>query len=133
MLPCACYERHRPYDMGSHSHHRQSVSIHLKLILVLSALATLKRTILVDGQSSRYRAAFHGGRATFRSSVPSRSYGSWFPSSRVFSSKPSGSDVTSEADDEWYPHDPAWTTPQLLEGLWSQIAQAKDMVKGVSS
>jgi hypothetical protein len=51
----------------------------------------------------------------------------------VFSSKPSGSDVTSEADDEWYPHDPAWTTPQLLEGLWSQIAQAKDMVKGVSS
>lgn len=34
-------------------------------------------------------------------------------------------------DDEWHPHDPAHTTPQLLEGLWFQIAQGKDMVKGV--
>ena len=37
----------------------------------------------------------------------------------------------SHQDDEWHPHDPAWTTAQLLQGLWSQIAQAKDMVKGV--
>ena len=35
------------------------------------------------------------------------------------------------SDDEWHPHDPAWTTPQLLEGLWSQIAQAKTMIRGV--
>jgi hypothetical protein len=37
----------------------------------------------------------------------------------------------SHSDDEWHPNDPAWTTSQLLEGIWSQIAQAKDMVKGV--
>ena len=36
-----------------------------------------------------------------------------------------------QEDEEWHPHDPAWTTSQLLKGLWSQIAQAKDMVKGV--
>lgn len=40
--------------------------------------------------------------------------------------------LASHSDDEWHPHDPAWTTPQLLEGIWSQIAQAKDMVRGVS-
>jgi hypothetical protein len=34
-------------------------------------------------------------------------------------------------DDEWHPHDPAWTVPQLLGGIWHQIAQAKDMVRGV--
>ena len=38
---------------------------------------------------------------------------------------------TAHEEDEWHPHDPAWTTSQLLKGLWSQIAQAKDMVKGV--
>jgi len=45
------------------------------------------------------------------------------------------SDLTTQPhqDDEWHPHDPAWSTPQLLKGIWSQIAQAKDMVRGVSS
>jgi hypothetical protein len=38
---------------------------------------------------------------------------------------------SSNKNDEWHPHDPAWTTPQLLEGIWSQIAQAKNMVRGV--
>ena len=36
-----------------------------------------------------------------------------------------------EEEEEWHPHDPAWTTPQLLEGIWSQIAQAKNMVRNV--
>ena len=36
-----------------------------------------------------------------------------------------------ESDDEWHPHDPANTVPQLLSSLWSQIAQAGNMVKGV--
>jgi hypothetical protein len=39
--------------------------------------------------------------------------------------------AASAEDEEWYPHDPAWTTPQLLEGIWSQIALAKDLVRGV--
>jgi hypothetical protein len=34
-------------------------------------------------------------------------------------------------DDEWHPHDPANTIPQLMEAVWSQIAQAGGMVKGV--
>jgi hypothetical protein len=33
--------------------------------------------------------------------------------------------------DEWHPHDPAYTTPQLLASLWGQIAAAKDLVRGV--
>ena len=37
----------------------------------------------------------------------------------------------SSSDDEWHPNDPAWTTPQLLEGIWGQIAQAKNMVRNV--
>jgi hypothetical protein len=36
-----------------------------------------------------------------------------------------------DTEEEWHPHDPAWTTPQLLEGIWSQIAQAKNMVRNV--
>jgi hypothetical protein len=36
-------------------------------------------------------------------------------------------------DDEWHPHDPASTTPQLLAGIWHQIAQCATMAKGVSS
>jgi hypothetical protein len=35
-------------------------------------------------------------------------------------------------DDEWHPHDPAFTTPQLLAGVWDQIAHAGTMSKGVS-
>lgn len=35
-------------------------------------------------------------------------------------------------DDEWHPRDPAFTTPQLLLGIWQQIAQATTMAKGVS-
>jgi hypothetical protein len=38
-----------------------------------------------------------------------------------------------ETDDEWHPHDPSDTIPQLLSSLWSQIAQAGNMVKGVSA
>ena len=38
----------------------------------------------------------------------------------------------SDNDDEWHPHDPAHTTPQLLAGIWWQIAQGTTMVKGVS-
>jgi hypothetical protein len=34
-------------------------------------------------------------------------------------------------DNEWHPHDPATTTPQLLASLWSQIASStSSMVKG---
>jgi hypothetical protein len=36
------------------------------------------------------------------------------------------------SDDEWHPRDPAHTTPQLLAGLWHQIAQVGSLVKGVS-
>jgi hypothetical protein len=36
-------------------------------------------------------------------------------------------------DDEWHPHDPAETTPQLLAGIWLQIAHGTTMVKGVSA
>lgn len=36
------------------------------------------------------------------------------------------------SDDEWHPHDPAYTTAQLMAGIWHQIAQASSMVKGVS-
>lgn len=55
-------------------------------------------------------------------------------SSARFSSKDdNGDDAANDGDDdEWFPHDPAWTTPQLLEGIWSQIAQAQDLVHGVS-
>lgn len=35
------------------------------------------------------------------------------------------------SDDEWHPRDPAFTTPQLLVGIWQQIAQATSMAKGV--
>jgi hypothetical protein len=35
-------------------------------------------------------------------------------------------------DEEWHPNDPAYTTPQLLVGIWDQIAMAKTMTKGVS-
>lgn len=36
------------------------------------------------------------------------------------------------SDDEWHPRDPAFTTPQLLSGVWHQIAQAGTLSKGVS-
>lgn len=35
-------------------------------------------------------------------------------------------------DDEWHPHDPAYTTSQLLVGIWDQIAMAKTMTRNVS-
>jgi hypothetical protein len=35
-------------------------------------------------------------------------------------------------DEEWHPNDPAYTTPQLLVGIWDQIAMAKTLTKGVS-
>lgn len=55
---------------------------------------------------------------------------------RLSSSRQDFDDVGSgkeETDvvEEWHPHDPAYTTPQLLAGIWFQIAQAKTMVKGV--
>jgi len=40
---------------------------------------------------------------------------------------------SSSLQDEWHPHDPAESTPQLLAGLWHQIAQANTMIKGVRS
>ena len=39
---------------------------------------------------------------------------------------------TGQDADEFYPHDPAETTPQLLKSIWHQIAQGNSMVKGVS-
>jgi hypothetical protein len=36
-------------------------------------------------------------------------------------------------DDEWHPHDPAETTPQLLASIWCQISHGTTMVKGVST
>lgn len=36
-------------------------------------------------------------------------------------------------DDEWHPHDPAHSTPQLLAGLWTQIANGLTLVKGESA
>jgi hypothetical protein len=41
--------------------------------------------------------------------------------------------IEAETDDEWHPHDPADTIPQLLAALWNQIAQAGGMVQGVST
>jgi hypothetical protein len=38
----------------------------------------------------------------------------------------------SEEEEEWHPRDPAFTIPQLLEGIWFQISQGKNMVKGDS-
>jgi len=35
-----------------------------------------------------------------------------------------------ESDEEWYPMDPAYTTPQLLSAQWFMIAGANNMVKG---
>lgn len=35
-----------------------------------------------------------------------------------------------QEDDEWHPRDPAYTTPQLLSGIWHMIAQGSSMVKG---
>ena len=43
-----------------------------------------------------------------------------------------GSNAAEEEEEEWHPRDPAYTTPQLLVGLWSQIAQAGTMTRGVS-
>jgi hypothetical protein len=37
-----------------------------------------------------------------------------------------------EEEEEWHPRDPALTIPQLLEGIWFQISQGKNMVKGDS-
>jgi hypothetical protein len=37
-----------------------------------------------------------------------------------------------EEEEEWHPRDPAYTIPQLLEGVWFQISQGKTMVKGDS-
>jgi hypothetical protein len=68
-----------------------------------------------------------------RSSLPRSSSLSLPSPSQSYASRSGvsgGADAVSD-EDEWYPHDPAWTTPQLLEGIWSQIAQAKDMVRGV--
>ena len=39
--------------------------------------------------------------------------------------------VHTDDGEEWHPHDPAWTTPRLLQGIWDQIAHANTMVKGV--
>lgn len=44
-------------------------------------------------------------------------------------------DEKEEEDDdeeEFHSRDPAETTPQLLKGIWEQIAQGGSMVKGVS-
>ena len=40
-------------------------------------------------------------------------------------------DAVNAANNEWHPHDPAKTTPQLLSSVWGQIARAKTMSKGV--
>jgi len=37
-----------------------------------------------------------------------------------------------EGDEEFHTRDQAETTPQLLKGIWQQIAQGSTMVKGVS-
>lgn len=50
-------------------------------------------------------------------------------SGRLHSQLDPGSFVT---DGEWHPNDPAYTTPQLLVGIWDQIAMAKTMSKDVS-
>lgn len=42
------------------------------------------------------------------------------------------SSTRSEEDEEWHPRDPAHTTPQLLAALWHQIAEAGNLVRGVS-
>lgn len=47
----------------------------------------------------------------------------------LFASK--GEESNEEEEEEWHPRDPAHTTPQLLAGLWHQIAQAGSMTKGV--
>ncbi|GAX13046.1 hypothetical protein FisN_2Hh528 [Fistulifera solaris] len=51
-----------------------------------------------------------------------------FPTFRLLSSE----QMDVHSDDEWHPRDPAFTTPQLLVGIWQQIAQATSMAKGES-
>lgn len=48
------------------------------------------------------------------------------------SSSSSSDDKQQQEEEEWFPVDPAKTTPQLLAALWSMIAQGSSMVKGES-
>lgn len=71
---------------------------------------------------------------------PHDNYSSLFPSPDLFrqgrgqlleSASSEMEEDPTQSEEEWYPRDPAYTTPQLLVGLWSQIAQASTMAKGV--
>jgi hypothetical protein len=52
---------------------------------------------------------------------------------QLASSTTGGSNAGFYTDDEWHPHDPAETTPQLLSSIWCQISNGISMVKGVST
>lgn len=69
----------------------------------------------------------------FRTMVPQASRSlSFLPWSRASTQKQRKWSLSStKEEEEWYPHDPAWSTPQLLEGIWSQIALAKNLMRGV--
>ena len=49
----------------------------------------------------------------------------------LFVTSDSSGDEGVYSDEEWHPRDPAFTTPQLLAGLWHQIAQSGTMSRGV--
>jgi hypothetical protein len=74
---------------------------------------------------SQSRAAFVG--TTSASALTSTS------PTQLASSTTGGSNAGFYTDDEWHPHDPADTTPQLLASIWDQISNGISMVKGVST
>jgi hypothetical protein len=87
------------------------------LLLPLTAAFTFEQPIsahVVTGRSQS-RAAFVGRQTT-----------------QLASSTTGGSNAGFYTDDEWHPHDPAETTPQLLSSIWAQISNGITMVKGVS-
>jgi hypothetical protein len=83
---------------------------------------------------SRSHAAFVGTSASASISISMSASTTMLTSpTQLASSTTGGSNAGFYTDDEWHPHDPAETTPQLLASIWDQIANGLSMVKGVST
>jgi hypothetical protein len=93
------------------------------LLLPLTAFAFAPSNVPVGTGRSQSRPAF----VRTPTSSASRS------TSQLASSTTGGSNAGFYTDDEWHPHDPAETTPQLLSSIWAQISNGITMVKGVST
>jgi hypothetical protein len=96
-----------------------AASCFLSLPLTAFAFAFAPSTV----GKSQSRAAFVGTTTVSTSRSPSQ----------LASSTTGGSNAGFYTDDEWHPHDPAETTPQLLASIWCQISNGISMVKGVST